>query len=651
MSGGSCRSRILLMASLIMLLTLLTLLTGPVHAIELYSGKHYPPSYSLGIGYNIFSLSGSNQVLEYYEPDDSIVLEGHLEAYPLPHRFNFEAAMHSDDDLYLDAGYAYRDIVLSRLVMTEFVHNEQKVFLPDLDPSTTRGYIENDPSGKYHEDTGTAQLSVRLKVPGYPFHLFGRYFNYHKESWKQQRFLTGYFTTDMRVHSTGRPVDYETEEYRFGANGHVGPVEVEYLHREKEFQPERRTVMHDYYPGISAREAGFYPHNLLPGIKSSSDYLKLHTSYTGRLVSSITFMSTRARNDFSTVSRNIRGISGSIRYLPFHELGFFIRYRYMKTDEDAPRSLFLAGASGFQSFSVRQPFDYRRSDLNVDVRYRPSSKITMIGGVDLREKRYSGLDEWLLLDDPGREIVYRFKVYGRPFRNTKIVAEIRFHDFQHPRLNTEPDISRELMLRGTFTPFPWFNGTLVYRGKWDERDNLRYYDTGTEMVLEGGERERGTHNLLMVASFIPSEKTSVTFGYGYYRNRIRQMLLYGRFQGDGTAAGGIPFNEDSVPYTDESNLYLVSISHRLHEKISLNASLSHVSSSGRFSTTAEDTDEIDTFSILKVEESEVRLGCRIRGLSGIEFRPSVTYRRYDDKEEERNSGESFRLFMIVSGRW
>ncbi|RMG04948.1 MAG: hypothetical protein D6726_02365, partial [Nitrospirae bacterium] len=467
----------------------------PAFSLELRYGSHFPTSYSLGVGYNLFSLSGSRRAVEYYEPDDSMVMEGSIEAYPLPHRFHFEATVKTDDELYLDAGYAYSDLLLGRVIVTEFVHNEEKVYLPEKDADPFHLYSDRNPEAEYHEDIMTTRVRLRLKYPDYPFHLFGRYFNYYKTGKKQQRFLTGYFTTPLTQQSRARDLSYETEEYEFGTNGHFGPVEVQYFHREKGFQPEGETSLYDNYPEGGGRAADIYPHNLIPEIRTSSDYLMLHSSYTGRITSSLTLMSIRSDNDFSGVSRDILGFSGQFRYLPFHNLGLFLNYSFRETDEDAPDEMLLQGATTQGTYHVRTPLGTKKGRLRLDVRYRPHRKLNLIGGIELYKKVYAGTDEWLLIEDGTERTTWSLKIYGRPVKGLKVTAEYSFNDYRKHAFNTEPDVSHELKFRANYLPFHWLNTLVIYNGEWAKRDNLLFYDPGMEELINSGGSEKGYHHL------------------------------------------------------------------------------------------------------------------------------------------------------------
>ncbi|NOY65568.1 MAG: MtrB/PioB family outer membrane beta-barrel protein, partial [Nitrospirae bacterium] len=505
--------------SLFIVLVAAILLPLHVYGLELGYKSEYPPTYQLSAGYNFIDLKGAKRVLEYSEPDDSITFKGIAETYPLPHRFHLEVFSLSDDNYYLDTGYAYRDILLSRLVSIGMVHNHRHYDFSFPSASPEFHYDERNKGDEYEVKTSKTEFTLRLKVPNYPFHVFTRYFNYHKEGTEQQRFAIGYFE-DLTKTSQSRDIDFDTKELTMGTNGHFGPLEIEYTHREKNFLPGGDDTLKDTYPATTLRPADTFPHNVIPELRSSSDFIKIHTSYTGRIVGSLTLGNSRALNHFSGAKREGFYSGIQLSYLPMHDLGFFIRWHYVAHDNNVDDTATLRGDNYALTYSLRQPIDRKTHSISFNIRYRPSKAISILGGYTLTSIERSDADAWPRLDQNTTKQSFSLKVYGRLLKRLKFRTEYIFTNTRNPVYNSAPEKSHVIRLNTTYAPTAWLTGTVVYYFKKYSNDNLQYYEYYADERLERGERDGTVHNLLALLTFIPQEKTTISIGTGFYRNRI-----------------------------------------------------------------------------------------------------------------------------------
>jgi len=635
----------------LMLILIILLNTGTVSAFELQVGHPYKPTYSLGVGYNFIRVDGSKRVIEYMEDDDSLVIEGVVAAYPLPHRLHLEVFVYSDDDLYLDTGYSYRDLILSRLVLTEFVHNTDHSLFPATGPSEERRYLDRDRGGEYDEDIKNAVFNLRFKYPGYPFHLFVRYHGYYKNGERQQRYLIGTFGTEMTVNADARRVKYETAEVKFGANGHFGPVEIEYTHGEKNFSPGGETSLSDMYPETGYRPGDVYQHNVIPEFSGSSDFIRIHTSYTGSLVSSATVGNIRHRNTFSGVKRSSLIGAGQISYIPIPELAFFLRYRYRETDEVNSDETTLYGLNSAVTTGVRKATDIKKHELSFDIRSRPFRRFNIAGSFSIADIKRSDTDGWMLLDADTVKKTFSIKAFGRILKGLKLRGQYIFTDNRRPLYNSEPERSHEVRLYGSYTLSSWMTTTLSYKIRWDRNDNLRYFDGGNDVLIEDGERNNTMQHVLFLTSFFPFEKTSFTAGFGFYRNGIRQSLLFSTFAGDGSSNPGLSVMEDGVPYNDESRIYILGVSQKINDRLDLTAGLFHTNTTGRFKTSTEPAGDIGSFSSIKVKDTELSLKLNYGFPAGMGLESIVAYERYTDGIESSNNGSAYRAMILLSKKW
>ena len=635
---------------LVTFVVLTLLFPAPLRAEE-DPDQTYSPRYSLGIGYSWSKLDGSQRVIEYQSGIKSPALMTGIEVYPLPHRFYLDFLTYEKDDLYLDTGYAYREILLSRLIMRELIHNLDHYRLPDSNPDEVkRKYDDRNAGETYQADTRISDFFLRLKTPNYPFHLYTRYFRYDKEGEIQQRFLIGTFN-DMTVTSQGRQIDFRTEELIIGSNGHFGPVEIEYSHGEKKFIPNGNTVLADPYPATSVRPEDVYPHNQIPETRTSSDYIKVHSSYTGRITASASVGSVRQSNQDSSVKRDMILGAGQLSYIPMDELSFFLRFSYRNTDEDAPATTVLKGLSNELTYEVRPALDVRRREVSLDIRARPVRGINLAGSYSVSRKDRSDTEEWLLANRDTTVNTLTLKVYGTLLKGVKFRTRYKYSDLKNPVYNTEPDQSHELNLYTSYSPFPGVLTVLTYNLKKERRDNLRFIDNATDITLESGQRDNTTHNLFGLLMFTPGEKTSLTLGCGYYRNNLSQSLMYSTFSGDGSSNPGDPVTENGIPYNDESTSYSINITHQINDRTDISADLGQTHSKGKFRTSNSLSEDIASFSMLKVTETALSIRSSYAIINGFGIETILGLRDYNDRIDDYNDGKFYQAILILTKRW
>lgn len=626
------------------------LLPLSAYTTELEYKSEYPPTYQLSLGYNFITLKGDRRVLEYSKADDSITFKGMVETYPLPHRFHLEVFTLSDDNYYLDTGYAYRDILLSRLVSIGMVHNHRHYDFSLPSVSSVLHYDERNKGDKYEEKASKTEFTLRLKVPNYPLHVFTRYFNYHKEGTVQQRFAIGYFD-DLTKTSQSRDIDFDTKELTVGTNGHFGPLEIEYSHREKNFIAGADDTLRDSYPATSMRPADRFPHNLVPELRSSSDFLKIHTSYTGMIVGSLTLGNSRALNHFSGAKRESFYSGIQFSYIPLHELGFFIRWHYVDRDNTVDDVSMLRGDSYILTYPLRQSVDRKSNSISFNIRYRPLKTISVLGGYTLTSIKRSDTNDWPRLGQNTTRQSFSLKVYGRLLKRLRFRTEYIFTHTKNPVYNAAPERSHVVKLNTTYTPTAWLTGSLIYYFKKYSNNNLVYYEYFADERLETGERDTTIHNLLGLLTFIPQEKTSITIGAGLFRHRTKQSLVFTRFKGDGTYDIGPPLIEDGVPYKDESIQYLLSIAHRLNDRFDIGCDMRYVLSKGKLYTRTQKTSGIGDFSELNQKENGIDLRASYVIFNGAVLETKLSYSEFKDRVESDNSGRAYRALIMVTKKW
>lgn len=652
----------------------LALLSGLAFADEdSYRFPEIKPGLTLKGGYSFVGLSGSSRAGEYEYLHDSVVGAGELAAFPFPHRIHLDLEYLNGKDNFGDLSYAYRDMVLSRVITRSLFHNLDNFRLVDLDPSNPPPFPDpaegldwiasprvrvQDAAERYGIRDSITSYFLRLKTPNYPLHLYldGQYVD--KDGDVQQRFLGGSgFFNDLERVSRRKDVHWRSSDITVGANSHLGPVEVDLSHSEKRFRaggPDDVQVdafgQADYGPGTVVRQAGDYPHNLLPDLEGSTNRLKLHTSYTGKIVASATLSDTDRRNNLSGAKAGEFLGAAEVTWMPLTRVTFVLRYRHRERDADTPSGL----ADGYYGLStnptpladIRPSISYRTDRLTGDLRYRAFKGVTFYLGYSFKDISRDNTEDWLVPADT-RENAVTLKARARLLRGLGLTASFRHLEVENPAYNASPDRGNYAAASLSWTPVARLTAFLSYHMDREERDSA-FLSTSASGRDAHRDRIRGS------VTFAASEDLSLTASYAYFHDRISQGLEYGNLLDPDN-----PFIDAGVPYRDTARNYMLGVACRPLKALSLNADVSHTRSRGSFSPgldVALDPVSVASFTDLRLRETVYDLSAEyaLRGGWGV----GVRY-RYSDFDNLLENPENPDLFdgtaqlamLTLSKKW
>ncbi|MBS1111712.1 MAG: putative outer rane channel [Nitrospirae bacterium] len=553
-------------------------------------------SLTLSGGYRFIGLSGSAQVGEYEYFHNSIVFEGEMPVIILPHRMHLDFIVNNGKDYAGDVSYAYKDIVFFRGVNTTLFHNLNNIQLIDLDPSTASPRVDvRDAGEEYGIKTGLSSFFLRLKTPDFPFHAYVAGNLIEKDGTQQQRFIGGaaYFTEQVRA-SRSRDINWKTEDIVIGANSHLGPVEIDLSHGEKRFRSSGDEILYDSYSAGGTRTAGVYPHNLIPDQKGSTNTIKVHTSYTGRLVASATLSNINRENTDSEAKADYMTGSGEVTWMPVDKMTFFFNYRYRDRDVDNPESVAITDVSdplNKYTYSVRPSISSVSNTFAGTARYRALKDLTLKAKFSYDDIRRRDADEW---DLPERTTTRTASASAdlKIKKNLKLKAGYTHKAINSPATNIEPDSSDAGEVSVSWMPVQKINTFLGYCIKDGERDELHYLDT------EAADKRRvNQKRILGSITFLPLKDFSLTASYFYLNDKTQQDIEY-------HDTAGIANIDPYVPYRNISHNYSIYAMYIPVERVTLNAGVNHTRSRGGFHI--EDINltqpvAIDSFSELKTK--------------------------------------------------
>ncbi len=588
----------------------------------------------LGPAYNWVESQGNTRAAEYEYLKSSFGGDAHLEYDPLPHRFAIETHYLNQKDYFGELDYAYRDIVLFNFLARGVYHNlDHLSFGPDDLTTPSPSFTDLNPNDEYALENALKRGYIRFKAPDFPFHIYADATTVDRTGTIQQRFLRG-FTGGLDKVSQSRDINWSSQDARVGLNSHLGPVELDYNHSEKKFEargPDK--VLYDVYSAFTV------PHNEVPDFKSSADTVKIHTSYTGRVVAAAGYSSGDKKNQDSGAKADFRDSAGDLTLTPVAGLLMVMKYRHYELTEKTPDFVTVPGTGSV--FAIRPPISSKRDVVSGAVRYRITSDFTAKGeyAVDSVNRNIgTGADEWEVAHRTTK-VTSKLGLYYRLMNRLQLRADYSAAQVANPAYPDDPDRINAGTLGVTWTPVQRVIAFASY-GNLQQRRNM------LTAPLADGSRKTNRDRALGSVTFLVGNRSSITASYMYYNSKTNQTLTFVDDAGNFILEGG-------VPYGDTAQVYSLSASQALAQGIVVTADASRSYSKGNFRVdgSVPGTIGIDTLSDIKVVEDIYTAGLEVQfnQNTGGEFR--YQYRRYDDKIDNTQDGRVNTAMTTLYVKW
>jgi hypothetical protein len=594
----------------------------------------------------------------------------------LPHRFLLEYYALNEKDFFKSLDYAYRDTVMFNITSRGLFHNlDHYSFGPLASTPPSPTFTDQDPAAQYSTENMLNTYFLRFKTPDFPLHVYAEFRTVDKQGTVQQRFLQGYFRTtggveDIHKVSQSRDIDWKTDEVKAGVNSHLGPVEVDYHHRERRFEAGAEKILSADYPlacegaGCSlVRLAGTYPHNLVPDLESSSDTVKLHTAHTGKIVAAATYTTGKSENHDGHVRTEYWNAAGDLTITPRTDTSLFFKYRHYDVSAQNPDTVLMPGSPQSYTYAVRDAVSSQRDVMTGTVRYRPSDRMTLKGEYIFETvQRDVGVENTTmqleLSPNPGRTTPAFWDIAPRTQKNTvklgatyrimkklTLRADVSHLDVDHPAHNADPDVADRAKVTATWSPGSKVMTVLGYTGVREKRTEMEW--EGTSGPVTGGKREASRHQVLGSVTVFLGKRSSLTTSYAFFRNRMDQTIAYH----DGS--GAVVLDPGLVPYDDVAHAGSVALGHSISETIQLTAEASRSYSRGSFQNTGSvpNTDGIASFSDLRVIEDLFAAGLEIELGRNIGTELRYQYRQYNDRVDSSQDGTAQFALATMSLKW
>jgi hypothetical protein len=495
---------------------------------------HYQlaPETDTWLGYRFFDLQGSRKAAEYEYPYSSVVGGLKMLYVPLPSRWEADLDWVNPYSWTADASLGYRDILKIDYTGWALWRNYNHFGLIGRVPPN-----DKDPGGNYYTDDQDNRLSLVIKWPDRPYHFFMNLRQFEKDGTVQARFYEG---TNVKG-SRSRDIDWVTQDLTLGINGHFGPVEAEYSHTAKTFDPHKQVELVDIQTGAPRI------HSVVPAVDENVDSIKIHTDYTGRISADAQYINGERENQHSQAEVNYQRAYGDFSLIPLPGLTMVVRYRFNQTRETVPSE--VAGTTIPLVFP-KNPIDDRDNKAQVAFRYSPFSLIAFKAEYSFENKKRFNADLWsnqLLISQkilvpfgtiPSEQNIHKITagVTSRPARWVDFKGSFEYTYTEEPAYALSPKNSYKARMDANFMPIPELTSNVHYRFTSEENDqaamHTKYDNPGIQAVWS------------------PAGPFTISANYDYFRYRIkRDIALF--------SLGGAPFPVERAPYTDQAHVYSI----------------------------------------------------------------------------------------------
>jgi len=545
------------------------------------------PEIEAYLGIRVVDIVGSRRAKEYDFLHTRPVGGFRIHDYPLPHRLDVEFDFTDEKQMRAELSYMYQDIILLNYSRRGIWHNLEHQLFPE-GPGAPDGSNDLNPGEDFGVGVTDNKVFLRLKWPDNPYHLFGSLRDFNKEGDIQQRYMVGRFGAGLQKYARLRNIDWDTRTYTAGANGHFGPVELQYVHGIKEFNAAKETRMMSAYPASAGRAAGTLYHNVVPDLERTWDKVEVHTSYTGRIVGSATYYHNAKKNLDNTAFAEANRATTAWTFIPFQGMTMAVRYRYDRLHVSNPLLVYerdvLTGAFLRPNplvVDARSPSSQKHV-ADAIIKYSPMTGVNIKASYRFEHVNKKHIYDWhidaLGLEPPAVSQKHTAKLFAwvRPTSTIDIKAGGEYSFCTDPALPVSYRTRYAGNIKAGFTPIPELNVNAYYRlareenpfnypGQDANRDRFVFKDTAG-----------------MTLTYAPMSWLSTSAYYNFDRLKVKNTVTW--------ETSDIPpvlvFTEHYVPSRDTSHVYGVTASTSFELPVNFDADFHQAISRGRYFTTA-----------------------------------------------------------------
>lgn len=625
-------------------------------------------------GYRFFNIDGNGgRAAEYSYLHSNPELSGQLNYLGFNDKFTAEGNYQNDRDYFGDVTFDHKGIYRFKLQTESLFHNldHEGLFTPGQF-TTSSGVlyqsVDRSPGDVYGLRVEQDLASFRYKFPLYPLHLNLEYWRMVREGTIQQIFADHDFAgSPNTLYANSRKIDRETHEGNVVLDTHLGPVDLIYDFKIRQFGDHSDTPRDLFIPRDNpAFNGGEASHDETPDSRFYAHTVKLHTSLSGGGVGVASYTFAKRENlsgprDFQgadQTSDTMQNVAGDFTYTPCGFFSMGLKYRRLEIDRDAPDSLTATNPAYSTSiFTVRPPIDTVKDTVTATLSFLPIRSLTIKGEYRGEFLTRDNLGGWnrpgttasIIL--PDRVDLHRgtLTLLGKPVKGLRVKAQYSYSTAD----NAVYGNAFEQRHLGSL--FVTYNAP----GNWGATANARIIRESSDHLVISSinlvnptlittfqqPRARKFANATVSFWFVPYRNLTFSGSFGLLRNKTDQGVLFSGVQ---------PASNSLADYTSQAQVYSLSADYRFTEQLGFSIVLQQVRSSSQFAPAFADTglgSDIQRISQTVTRENSLSARGEYSLTKNLSCMLDYSYRDYDDKSQGFFSGTVHAVSAYVRAKW
>ncbi|KAF0216257.1 MAG: hypothetical protein FD174_3711 [Geobacteraceae bacterium] len=639
-------------------------------------------------GYRFLTVdSFGGRAAEYEYLHSNPVLGAYYNRLGKDLKYGLEGSFLNDKDYRGDLLFDYAGDYRFHLRTESLFHNldREELFSPspfNLGTASYNASIDTAaPLGiRVEQDLAT----FRYKIHNYPFHLNLGYWRLFKEGSRQLIFADQAFEgTSNTIFSRARAVDRQTHEGTAGFDTHLGPVDLIYTFRIRQFE-DNAGIMRDQFSGRTSTltrrlnfdtTSGLQQHNEDPDSRFFSHTVKLHTSLADGIVGAASYTYGK-RENLSGLS-DIRGAdqtfailqnaAGDFIYTPCKEFTLALKYRLQEVDNNNPAVISSSFAVP-STVEARPSLDTRKDVITATFSARPHNLLTFKGeykGTFLHRDNVHNdniLLTWKHLPENSETHRGTFSVLSRPLKGLKLKALYGYSATDHPSYGNSFGEKHEGQLLASYNSLNRWGGNANYQIVRELNDRidrsiltfLSPLPPSPQPTFEFNadspplSRDRRANNFTASLWFTPFERFTITGSYSLLRSRIDQGVFF-------TVVN--TGSRDATNYETQAQLVSINGLYHFDEKLDLSLALQQIRSFSEFEpafiapVAGSDTGGIKDISRIRTVESSLSARAGYHLTKNLNCALDYTFRDYDEKNSSLFDGTVQTVMAYLSAKW
>ncbi|WP_343213476.1 hypothetical protein [Geomobilimonas luticola] len=632
-------------------------------------------------GYRFFSIDeDGGRAAQYEYLHSSPLFNAGINSLGMDHKFVLEGMYLNENDYHGDLYYDYKGAYRLHLRTESLFHNliAERFFAPDIPNLFGADYVARDlaSDARYGLSAEQNLAEFRYKLNDYPVHLNLDYWRLVKSGSSQLIFADHAFEplgVVNTVTATSRAVERVTHEGNLGVDAHLGPVDIIYGFKIRQFG-NRSETPRDFYIArpVSDNEfiprlGGYQQHNDEPDSRYYAHTVKLHTSLTGGIVgaASYTFGKRENRSSLTDIgganqaNDTLQNVAGDFVYTPCMWFSAALKYRHQEVDRSSPSAItsLFADTPG-HVLSVRPAIDMNRDVVTATFSVRPNALVTFKGEYKGEFTQRENLEPWVRpgiassLGLPENTAINRgtFTVLGRPIKGLRLKALYGYTSVSHPAYGRSFEEKHEGQLLATYTYLARVGATAFYRiaKENNEQAAMTTLSLFAPSVTYELPRHKRTNNATVSVWVSPFDQLTLSASYSLLRWKADQSVLFSATQ---------PGSNGATAYTNQSQVFSLNSVYRYNDRLDLSLALQQVHSRADFDplflalSPTETTLGLQDGSKVKTTESSVSARADYHLSKNLTCSVDYSYRDYDNRYASLYDGTVQIVTAQVSATW